>query len=185
MYVQLLDARRILFWHAEVSWSKTVQSSVRFSGTFSFATTFPQAPKSTFLVIYKAIQELLDMVLARSHCRCASQPNGSVSKRNLGHMWLQFLRPLDVDLVECHAPGEVIVWETQGSKIQGDCEGWICLGQGRFNGSRLLCLRLARGETMGTYPWCLCHSVSKLVIMLALVVSWFDRSTIFHVQVWI
>lgn len=28
MYVQLLDARRILFWNAEVSWSKTVQSSV-------------------------------------------------------------------------------------------------------------------------------------------------------------
>eukprot|EP00434_Breviolum_minutum_P033319 symbB.v1.2.029479.t1/scaffold3232.1/size62355/5 len=34
---------------------------------------------------FLAIQELLDMVLARSHCR-----------------------PLDVDLVECHAPGEVI-----------------------------------------------------------------------------
>ena len=56
----------------------------------------------------EAIQELLDMVLARSYCRCSSQ----VSQVKLEVETLIFTalaRPSDVDLLECHAPGESMV----------------------------------------------------------------------------
>lgn len=95
-----------------------------FSGTFSFNTTFPQAPKSTFLVIFQGHPGIAGYGVG-SQSLPVRIPAKWIKKRPWTHVTCAFfvLRPLDVDLVECHAPGEVIVWETQGSKIQRESEG--------------------------------------------------------------